>query len=340
MIGAALAAALLAGAPTTPEPRSLIYCGLDRAECPDGTPRQTLKRFRTTDAESLAAKGVEGVRVFTIDGHDRYLPLVGVLSRAGGPAMVEIGEPGAAPLPPTLAGGPAREAAAKLTALAVASRPFGGYDPQAICMHTWTFAIEVLGPDGVTERFRDTCAPDDLAAAAQALSLAAANNLAGCERLEPEPYYHIPAFILRACLQLGERRRGAAADVANSWNRSPLRDGSPLGIPPGDWLEPTAVLEWPGKPPARGREAVDRFWMTAADRDPEERGALMRPNTAFAGLLRVDARSDVRAWTTGEIMLDTTEGRKVAPFRQDWTRSADGRWRLARWTVGAFEARD
>jgi hypothetical protein len=79
-------------------------------------------------------------------------------------------------------------------------------DPEAICLHSWTFAIEVIEPDGVTVRARDTCALEQTGIDAQALSNAAADANPGCERLSRDSYQGIPAFRLRACFTLAASR--------------------------------------------------------------------------------------------------------------------------------------
>lgn len=212
-------------------------------------------------------------------------------------------------------------------------------DPDAICLHAWSFAIEVIEADGVTVRARDTCALEQSGIDAQALANAVADDMPGCERLSRDSYQGIPAFRLRVCLSLAPSRRGAAADAVNAWEVSPMVDNGDESVAAEGWLSPGVVLDWPDRGAIRGPDAVATFWriVTNVDRDGSASNLGLGEVRAFYGTAR--ATSDRRVRITGELWQENAPGGSVADFVQEWTLGDDGRWRLASWQVGDFVRR-
>lgn len=300
--------------------------------CDNAVEPAVLERFDVPSAKTLSRQSFVGIRVFTVDGYGRYLPVVAILSRAGAAPTVETHDPGKPPreLPASEA---TWQAATRLSAVMKAGP--GSYvltDPNDFCMHYWSMAIEVIDADGVTVRSRDTCALEQSGLDAQQLSNFAADDIPGCERLSRDNYQGIPAWRLRACFTLAASRRGVAAEAVNAFEQSPMRGDEEAG----DWLTPDVTLDWPDRGATRGREAVARFWRIVTDVDKEQSASDLGLGRTSAYYLSARAISDRRVRITGQLQQDLGSGETVAGFVQEWALGEDGRWRLAEWQVADF----
>lgn len=188
-------------------------------------------------------------------------------------------------------------------------------------------------------RARDTCALEQTGIDAQALSNAAADEIAGCERLSRDSYQGIPAYRLRACFTLAASRRGVAADAVNAWEASPMADGGGGGARPEDWLTPGALLRWPDLGRMQGRDDVARFWSIVTNEDSEKSPSDLGLGITIARYQSARAISDRRVRISGEVRMDDDPDRGAADFIQDWALGDDGRWRLDRWIVSDFAAK-
>ncbi len=333
MIGAA-AALLLAATPAADAPPA--DCDEYWIFCDNIVGAGVLSRFDLPPARSLADQGYVGIRVITQSGHGGWLPMISVLRRGEGSPVAGARE----------AGKPAREfpasdatwqAALKLSADMKAGPPsYRLTDPEAICLHPWTFAIEVIDADGVTTRARDTCALEQSGLDAQALANAITDDIPGCERLERDGFGSIPAYRLRACLTLAASRRGTAAEVVNAWEASPMARVAGEDVRPENWLTSGVALHWPDRVALRGRDTVARFWRIASNEDQEQSASDLGLGEITARYEAARAISDRRVRVTGELWQDNEPGDVVAEFVQEWRLGDDGRWRLASWEVGDF----
>lgn len=335
-IGAAFALLLAAPAAAELPPPVCEDSGLF---CNQAVASRVVKRFGLPSAEDLAKQGYTGIRIFTEDGHGGLLPVVSVLREGANGPTIEAHDPGK---PPRVA--PANDATwrAALNLSAVLKAGPASYvltDPEAICLHPWTFAIEVIEPAGVTVRARDTCALEQTGLDAQALSNAAVDAIPGCERLNRSSYQGIPAYRLRACFTLDPRRRGVAADAVNAWEASPMAVGGHEGPRPEDWLTPGVSLDWPDRGPMHGRDALAKFWLIVTDEDSEKKPSDLGLSATTARYKAARAMSDRRVRITGELWQNDDPDRGSADFSQEWILGDDGRWRLARWIVGDFAAK-
>jgi hypothetical protein len=327
---AAAAAVLLAVSPAADAPPPA--CDDYGMFCDDAVSSAVLRRFDVPPATTLSKQGYVGIRVFTVDGYGRYMPVVTILSRGGTAPTVETHEPGKSPrqFPASDA---TWQAATRLSAVMRAGP--GSYvlaDPNDFCMHSWSMAIEVIDAGGVTVRSRDTCALEQSGLDAQQLSNFAADDIPGCERLSRDNYQGIPAWRLRACFTLAASRRGVAAEAVNAFEQSPLGGDEEAG----DWLTPDTTLDWPDRGATRGREAVARFWRIVTELDKEQSASDLGLGRMSAYYLSARAISDRRVRINGQLQQDLSSGETVAEFVQEWALGDDGRWRLADWQVGDF----
>lgn len=331
---AAAAALLLAMSPAADAPPA--NCPAYDLFCDEQVAPGVVKRFDAPSARLLAKQGYVGIRIFTQNGHGGFLPMVAVLRRGSERPVAEAHDAGRARRE-TPASDATWQAASRLSADLKAGPPsYVLTDPDAICLHPWSFAIEVIDADGVTVRARDTCALEQSGRDAQALANAVADDLPGCERLSRDSYQGIPAHRLRVCLSLAPSRRGAAADAVNAWEVSPMIDSGDESVSAEGWLSPGVVLDWRDRGAIRGPDAVATFWRIVTNEDQEKSASDLGLGEvrAFYGTAR--AISDRRVRITGELWQDNAPGGSVADFVQEWSLGDDGRWRLSSWQVGDF----
>lgn len=118
-----------------------------------------------------------------------------------------------------------------------------------------------------------------------------------------------------------------------------MADGGRGGPRPEDWLTPDVLLNWPDRGPMRGRDALAKFWRIVTNEDSEKSPSDLGLGVTIVRYQSARAISDRRVRITGELWLDDDPDRGAAEFIQEWALGDDGRWRMARWIVGDFEAK-
>ena len=192
--------------------------------------REIVESFDLDPAEGVQAQGWRGVRVFTINGYSRDMPMVSVLyteqSDSGYPsnAQLEVRAARAAGIHvPTLkrAAWPGLAfSAADIGKLATAapvrqsSAAGTGDDEFVMCLHAWVTVTEVLSDDGVLRRVRNACGDDPLYEAAYDISAKALRGFPECNHLDPANYRN-ESEQLNRCMALAGDDQIAAAEVLN-----------------------------------------------------------------------------------------------------------------------------
>ncbi|MBB5661429.1 hypothetical protein [Brevundimonas halotolerans] len=294
-----------------------------------------VETFGVEAAEDAQANGWRGVRVFTIDGYSRDMPMVSVL-------YTEASEHGI-PLNPRLevrgAGdgeGPAsslsREAwfgltlkSRRIVELATAAPPRQSAgddglpgtagDEMIICLHAWVTVTEVLTDDGVLRRVRNACGDDPLFDAGYELSGQALRGFPVCSHLDPANYRNESAQLDR-CLVLEGDNQIAAAEVLN------LLDG-----PIFDEASSIAAYAAPG------------IQISGTSREKSLSGALGLDDARVVRIYTASIRAvgtDVRARGIVHRYGDEDGNDFAADVQQVW-RKTDGAWRLVEFTLGPWE---
>jgi hypothetical protein len=293
-------------------------------------------------AESLAASGVEGVRVFMIDGYSRDQPLVTILRAADGRTTLEVRAPGDTP---TVRGKAATdwqwEVAKTLTRVVTASPekplpdpvPAGQSQPLSMCLHAWVAVVEVLEAGGVTRRIRNACGDNPVFDGAFSLGGLAIGGLDRCEDLNAN-HYRNDWSRLFDCVRLRGESLYAAAQVINRVREGMFDDSDRAAAETLEMAFATdAMVTWDGAPAASGRTAAAALWRAKSVAD---KGSTLVLHVSIAE----GAGETVRV--TGELMQYSVEeggrlkGAQTAPFTQIWAPGRDYRWRITRWEVGPF----
>ncbi|MFZ5670065.1 MAG: hypothetical protein ACOY4K_11270 [Pseudomonadota bacterium] len=340
MIALALAAALAAaepGAEAHPFDRACMD-DYGRDLCDPGMRAEIRAKFGVPSAEDLARQGFEGVRVFTVNGYSRDMPLISVLRRPMGQATLEVRVDGGATMT-TPASAWTWRVADSLADLAKASPPHppeippavstkGGNDDDdvaiTICLHAWVTVTEVISRGRVTTRIRNACGEDPLFDGSFFLSTLALRAFSGCFALNPLDYRNDSDRLI-GCSHIKGKDGYTSAALYNAVRRSPPFGGSwGVTVLPEQWLAEDVVVEQVDEPDQAGRVAVAAAWP-------------FRPGRGGVRLFvdSVDAGFETGA-VTGIVERDLEDGKLVsAPFTQHWV-NTKGVWRLKRWTIGEF----
>lgn len=343
MIGLALAAAMAAGAPASAEvdPRWRCHDEWGRDLCGSAENRRTMEAFGARLAGELAADGVSGVRVFAVSGQGTDQPMVSILRRSGEPAVLEIRSD-------AIPGGQARSQPATawqaavadtLVAVAVASPEQARVKPTPanekgeilVCLHAWMVVVEAIDGGKVTRRVRNACESENpVFDGAFSLATLAVEGLAGCAQLSGNRYRNDWARLFD-CARISGDEPSEAADVINAIGSRAFAEGDASeGLPAR--LAPDIVLAEAGRPDVIGPAAVAARWRAATAAKDEVEFILF---TSAA----VSEAEGVRA--EGLLVRRTDHGRTTriaqAPWTQIWSHDPGGQWRVARWTIGAFE---
>lgn len=288
-------------------------------------------KFGVPPAETLAAKGVEGVRVFLVDGYSNDMPLVSILRQAGGDATLEVR---AADKPPRLLSTPASAwdwvLASALSDLVRAAperaTPPAGKAGPAMCLHAWVTVTEAIHAGNVTTRIRHACADGPIFEGGASLTRIAIDSFEGCAELMTRRYGG-PAAQLSDCTRV--RGGYMAVGLYNAFNDSPAGPGKPgLAATPDSWLTKDVRLTWAGRDLITGSAAVAAFW------EEQTNGGHTRTL-----LTAVDPTSEAGVYLVrGFVRLgDGAKGQAQAPFEQAWRIVPGAGWRVTEWAVGAFE---
>lgn len=302
--------------------------------------------FGVPPAEELAARGVEGVRVFLIDGYSNDRPLVTILREPGARPTLEVRAvrqpPGVISAPATAWQWSVGETLAGLV-LASGERPLaepssadaGSIPPPRFCLHAWVTIVEAIKDGLVTTRIRSACGDEPLYDGAASLTAMAVSAFRGCSELEVTRYGG-DAARLEDCTKLEGRWRLEAVTVLNRLQSSALASsGDAAQVDLETLFAPDAVVAWSQEPDAIGRAAAAARWRTKVEGDRVEKRTFVVVNSVRGedGTVRV----------TGVIReFRRREGQRKlvlmgeAPFTQDWM-LVDRAWRIVRWDIGALE---
>lgn len=303
-------------------------------------------RFGVPPAEELAARGVEGVRIFLIDGYSNDRPLVTILREPGAPPTLEVR---AVRKPPGVISAPATawqwSVAETLAGLVRASgeRPLaepsstdaGSIPPPRPCLHAWVTIVEAIKDGRVTMRIRSACGDEPIYEGAASLTAMAVNAFRGCSELKVVRYGG-DAARLEDCTKVEGRWRLEAVTVLNRLQSGALANrGESEQADLETLFAPDATLAWYQEPGAIGRVAAAARWRTKVEGDKAEKRTIVVVNSVRGedGTVRV----------TGVIReFRRREGQRKlvmmgeAPFTQDW-KLVDRAWRIVRWDIGALE---
>lgn len=334
MIALALAAALLAGEPPVASRDCLDDNNRDL--CTTDTRAKMRLRIDAPSAETLAADGWRGVRVFLIDGYGADKPSVALLARRGEEPVLEVRTAVRGRGPVILSATPDRwtRSVADLlsrTTLAAPEReaptaarrtePSAPPPPPGFCLHAWSTVVEVIDDDGITVRSRNGCGEQPIFDGAVYLAQRALHAQEGCHALSET--YGGEAGKLQVCATLVGPNRWGDVWLRNRFDdltRARGRNGAPVA----DFFAPDAVLTWPGEPERRGAE-VAAFWSAG------------RADWSLFGNAVAWDRPPAETGEVRGLIIGRREGRRLeAPFTQHWAKGEDQRLRIVRWDVGAF----
>lgn len=237
--------------------------------CDAGQWQTIVSSFGMEPVDAVHAQGWRGVRVFTIDGYSRDMPMISVLSRGEGPygspleSVLEVrGTKSAIDVMTEVlvlrrdAWSSLQGAAERIRELATSStvRQSGGppvsstaperpvvrpgpdaIDEIVICLHAWVTVTEALSDTGVQRRIRNACGDDLLFDASYGLSAQALRGFPHCNHLNPANYRNESAQ-LSACLILEGDDRVAAAEVLSIVDGSEPDDLLELSTPDVRWI--------------------------------------------------------------------------------------------------------
>lgn len=309
-----------------------------------------VESFGVAPAETLAAEGWRGVRVFTVDGYSHDMPMVSVLAREfdsydwPSPAIIEVwgrargDEPApvlrreawsiawwaALELQELAAESPVRQSEASQRPQAIASATTE--DPSTvavtICLHAWLTITESLGETGVVRRVRNACGEDPVYDASYDFSELALNGFPHCNHLDPAQHRN-ESTRLQSCLLTEGPDRVAAAELLNIlqgrlFRRFDVVDDAAFA----ELLAEEARLTWGDSPEAVGRAAAAAAFLAEA----------RAGNRTWLWPERVTGRVD-GVEVEGLIERFARDSAQEGRFRQTWRRDAGGEWRLHEFRV-------
>ncbi len=294
-----------------------------------------VEAFGVEPAEDVQAVGWRGVRIFTIDGYSRDMPMVSVL-------YTELSDYGL-PLDPRLevygtgvGEGPVPSlsrdawlglslATRRIAELATAAperqseeqsgAPSTNGDEKSICLHAWVTVTEVLTGDGVVRRIRNACGEDPLFVAGYQLSAQALRGFPACNHLDPANYRNESAQLDR-CLILEGDDQIAAAEVLNLLDGRIFKEASSIA----DYAAPGARISGTsGETSLSGVLGLDD-------------ARVVRIYTASVRAVGPDVRARGIVHRYGD-----EEGNDFAAEVQQVWRKIDGAWRLVDLSLGPWE---
>ncbi len=335
MIGLAVAAMLLAAPVTKVDSVEDL-----RESCSDDDGRDLCDRvvqekiraaLDAEPAESLASRGVEGVRVFMVNGYGNDQPMVSIL---WGPSMapfIEVRIDRGEAVPDVLsfkAGDWNRRSTRTLMRLVREARPqppkmykrklSNGEEELRLCMHAWMAVVESLERGRVYRRVRHGCDRDALFDGAMQFATVAVNASEACRAVRPENYRNDWGRIAACPAIVGPNVNGAAAVYELTYG-DPLKTPTYPHEPTLDNLAPDVVWRTPGQT-ASGRDGVAAAWRAFAG--DAEAGHWVRTVRGEGAVVQVE----------GIVNRFSDETSCSADSRQEWRR-AQGRWRLVSWTL-------
>lgn len=307
--------------------------------CDSGRWSAIVSSFGLEPAERVQEQGWRGVRVFTIDGYSRDMPMVSVLNRgteeygfpidpvleirrAAGPDEVKVAVPlrreawydlylEAMQLQELVAASPVRQSSSTASTEMV-----DGEEVLNICLHAWVTVTESLTDRGVERRVRNACGEDAMFDAGYEMSARSLRGFPHCNHLDPGNYRN-ESTQLQACMNLDGENRIAAAEVLTLIEGAESEGWAGLA----QHLARGARMLMPNEEPIEGAGPVSAALVAQSGRRtrPYISGVTGEAN-------RVVASGEV--WRYGEID-------ESAEFEQVWMRT-DGQWRITELIVNPF----
>lgn len=327
MIALALSAMLLA-APSD-------ACSDDRGRdiCDPAVQARMREGLQAEPAEALARRGVEGVRVFMVNGYGADRPMVAVLWKGAAAPTIEarIDRGEAKPSVLEFAGSPwTKETALTLIRLERKAKPqppgfsktptADGGEEIVLCMHAWVALIETMADGKVRRAVRDTCGEDAVFDGAFQLATQAINASEACRAVPTDGYRNDWDRLVSCPAIQGPNVNGAASVFElGGGDRFSLEEGKG-----GDFLDLLASdVSWQGPDgAAAGPPAVSAAWSRFAGAS-DQTAHWVRTATATGSQASVDG---IAVRWTGDTAC-------YAPSRQEWSLIGD-RWLLKSWSVG------
>jgi len=349
MIALALAAMLLA-APATEAKPAPAPADFDRAcrdeygrdLCDEAVRADIRRRFGVEPAEALAGRGVEGVRVFMVDGYSRDMPLISVL----------WADETAAPVLETrvltrdsfrVMTAPANrwtvESVGTLMRLTLTSEErVGRYGPPAadgsppppvLCLHAWVSITEVLDAGRVHRRIRTACGDDAVFDGGYLLSTTALNGQDGCWALDASLYRNDSTRLVACASLMGDTPYDAAEIHNRLSGRVFARPGETALDDLSAMMAPDLTVRWPDQPASQGPTAVASAWHKRTQNPGRARLWIQSATASKQGVT-----------VTGLLSEQRGEDESVeAAFSQTWTKDKRYIWRLTDWTIQPFAKR-
>lgn len=295
--------------------------------------------FGVPAIEAHAVAGNEVRRVFYVDGYGNDLIVISAVRPRGRAPVLRVDFPGndrriAGPLSTRLPVALWRDVEAGTASLTWMQppRPQDQNGQMSICLHAWVYTLEAARP-GIRRVTEDACQDGPGQKFASWLADIAVPLFPHCAALDRKKHRN-SASLLRACGMLSGRELTAAAQVMNSVDafRGIGGDGDAAKLVP--YFAPGAAIDWAGDRPAPAEAA--RYWARH-----------MGPGDGTVAHLYIDRVEGVamdRVRLTGKLSrsIDTARGRKTgtehAVVEQLWELQGDGDFRIARATVGQWQA--
>lgn len=325
-----------------------VEAEVETPECRAALQAQLLEMFGATSIEAEAASGARVHRAFIANGNGRDMLLVSFeMRRDQSPTVVLRGRGGRFLSHPVSAEVWDRVADEGVYADRDLGPPPAYRDGEVrICVHPWSATVEMANalnsnydPTPFRSRSDSSCQPKSLVFRyAFLLAELAADAIPACDQLDPEEHRN-DASRLEACLNLAGNTVAAASLMNEKGDPPYAYSGRPITTDLwAEWLlsDTTAVLDWNGQV---------RTGRVGGSADPRiELSEIVQERTAALSGLRIyqsviGAHSPEEGWIEGQMLWSEPgaaedDPMRVAAYRQEWSRTPGGRWRLRRWTVG------
>lgn len=333
MIGLTLAAMLLAGPPEAAAKQPEF----DRA-CMDARGRDLCRseifdamraRVGAPSAESLARDGMEGVRVFMVNGYGVDQPMVAILWTGGAAPVIEarIDRGEDRPSTITLPGNHWHRATTGTLIRLVRISPsrqaveqgLNAKGELAICLHAWVAVVEAIEGGRVHRRVRNACGDEPIFDGAFQFATVALGVSEACSAVDADSYRNDWGRLAVCPAIVGPNVNGAAAIYQLSVGNI-LDDGLHPAGETTDSLAPGAIWRSPDET-VTGQAEVATAWRRFGA--GAEARLWVRTATGKGPAVEVD----------GIVVRESGKLLCRAASRQSW-RQTSGRWRLESWTLG------
>lgn len=305
--------------------------------------------YQLPSAETLAADGYTGIRVFFKDAWGRHQPAVAVLRKGELAPQITAWTKWQLRGIRTMTGGldgwdwrvvrlmmdevraspPEQSEQGFEWPHPPAPPPPPGEEEEAseyICMDSTHVAIEVIENGQVIRRERDSCPQDMTYSAVAGLPVLAADTLDGCGTLELQSPNWAVTRLNNCSILAGEERRSAAQLINELYRGGFSLSGNESRI--ADVLTPDSRLTLPDGAVLVGADAITDWYVAESRRRPEF--------GLEATTVTVD---DAVGRLQGGLFYEEAADREHflwAPMEQTWRRDGEGTWRLIDWTLQPY----